>query len=232
MIYDNQVYLSQKQYTHKEIGDFLGIDFKSHNYKRSAIKKLENLGYTSDKYEWVPRKGINILWKPTTPEERIQYLVIRLGIDSRVDAKAFALVIYGMLYDEDLQGVPWSIRAEMVRENYGVDVSERTLKKWLKSLEDLGELTKDKQHYRWWKTYYNECGDRIREEVPEDDPELQQYREDIRHCYATGQEINLWSKYKCRYYRSYYLTFGAWHNTELFDELMVAVVEYLAAARS
>ena len=225
------VYISVGDKDREMLADMFDLDVKdTKHFKRNVERWLEKLGYTQEQYIWQGRgKGLTITWIPETPEEKIEYLVRALGIDERVDVRAFATFVYALLRDLDIQGLPWAEKEKYVQENYGIDVSLPTLKRWADKLKDMGEITTDKTQYKWWCSY-KVNGETVREEINATDPELQQYQEDIKQMYSTGQLDfgTLWDKYGCKYYKSYYLTFGAWHS-ELIDELLNVVEEYLEA---
>lgn len=229
---EREIYFQKRKYSKNEIAEILGINPANKNFKRMVETRLANLGFTEEDYKYIRGGEVIILWVPTELDEKIQYLVRLIGIDTRVDVKAFAIFTYLMMRELDIQGAPWQEKADFIRENYDIDVSEKTLRNWTNKLIELDAVIKDKNEFRWWcSTKIN--GEIIRYEVEteEQKQELQEYRAFIRGFYERGEKLDfgtVWSKFGCKYYRSYYFRFGAWNNLAILDELLDVVEEYLA----
>jgi hypothetical protein len=75
--------------------------------------------------------------------------------------------------------MPWAERESWLRDNCGIQVSERTLRSWTNKLMDLGIITKDNNDYEWWCTTKFD-GETIREPVqPEEMDKVRQYWKDF-----------------------------------------------------
>lgn len=144
---------------------------------------------------------------------------------------AFSIFVYLMARELDIQGAPWEEKASFIKENYNIDVSEKTLRNWTHKLVLLGEIQKDKSEFNWWCTYVvNGQKIRIPVESEEEKKNLQEYREYIKGFYLRDEKPDfgkIWSKFGCIYYRSYYWRFGAWNNLAIVDELLDVVEVYL-----
>lgn len=92
--------------------------------------KLRNWGYGYD----YTRYGVTILRRPATAEEKLKELLIRkLDLDVQNDAVAFARFV-DSFRDDLFASMPWEERSVYMRKNYGIEVSERTLRRWFSKL--------------------------------------------------------------------------------------------------
>ena len=228
---EKEIYFQKRKYNKKEIAGILDIDINNSHFKRAVETKLQNLGFGEEDYQYIRGGDVIILWVPTEPEDKIEYLVRLLGIDKQVDVMAFSIFTYLMARELDIQGIPWQEKANFIKDNYDIDVSEKTLRNWTNKLQLLGELQKDKQEFNWWCSFKID-GETVRVpvETEQDREELAKYQAFIRGFYERGEKIDfsqVWAKFGCKYYRSYYFRFGAWNNTVVMDELLDMVEIYL-----
>ena len=66
--------------------------------KETITNNLTKWGY---RYEWIPRKGVNIIETPDMckPEEQLKSLLMRkLDLDARADYKAFAALFFKLIF--------------------------------------------------------------------------------------------------------------------------------------
>ena len=128
------------------------------------------------------------------------------GLDVRVDIKAFACFLLAFSEVEGFEAMPWAERENWLKEAYGVEVSERTLRKWCNKLIETDTLTKSDAAKAYWRTSKIN-GKTIRELVSGDDEmeaEMKQYWDCRRqlleeHNWKETNEI-LWNTFGCCYY--------------------------------
>lgn len=229
---EKTIYFEKRRYSKEEICAMLNINPSGGNLAKNVKRKMSNLGFEEgEDYSYVRGGEVVILWIPTTASEKMQYLVRLLGIDKQVDVRQFAIFTYLMMRELDIQGAPWQEKADFIRDNYDIDVSEKTLRNWTNKLIDLDAVIKDKTEFRWW------CSVRIGGEVlryevetEEQKQELQEYKDFIRGFYERGEKLefsNVWNKFGCKYYKCYYFKFGAWQDIAVLQELLDVVEEYI-----
>ena len=79
------VQLELRFYPRAEISEILHVRLDSKNFGRDVESKLSNAGY---RCEYKAKRGVYILSKPQTPEERLAEMVYRgLGIDIQTSAE-------------------------------------------------------------------------------------------------------------------------------------------------
>ena len=190
------------------------------------------MGFTEGQDFQFPKRGQTaILWVPQLPQEKIPYLCRLLGIDSQVDAFSFATFVYCLLEESDFQCRPWEEKQLWLQECYGIEVHESTLRRWVSKLMKEDTLIKDKDTYTWWSTT-SINGQKIREELADDDESIEKYREfnqnffqreDIKQMDKNGRNkawfSEMWKEFGCKFYKCYAFTFGAW-NGEILTELI------------
>lgn len=231
------IYIEKRSYNKKKFAEMLGVNPNdSKHLNRNLQRKLEGMGFKEDDYQ-ILRSEVVILWVPTTAEEKIPYLCRLLGIDKQVDAINFTVFCYCLLEQEDFQCRPWPEKAIWIKDCYGVDVTDRTLRAWCSKLMNDGEVVKDKDTFSWW-TSTNINGDIIREEVM-NEQEIEDYRnwnkefferEDVQKMdkKERGETwfSSMWGHFGCKFYKCYAYTFGAWHG-DIMEELIKVGKEYI-----
>lgn len=230
-------YFEKRAYTRQEIAEILRIDPKDKNFARKVRTKLENLGFHEDEGHYIyTRKEVTILWIPQTREERIQYLVALLGIDKQVDAHAFAIFTYRMLWDEDYQRMPWQARTELLREQDDLEYDEKTYRRWTNKLLALDILRKDSTNSSIWGTV-NINGEKVQFEVAPDDEGYIKYKTRRTELFNKYAELppkerwsktfgDLWNEFHCVYYKCGSFDGKAWADNDIIQELLETVSGY------
>lgn len=234
--------LELKYYNRQELAEIIGIDSKDKNYARKVKDTLDKWGYQFDKYSC---KGLTIVKQPTTPEERLNEIFNRYyNIDIRTDIYGMACFLYMLAYDEAFQSMPWAVRAEELRSEFGVSVDERTLRNWANKLMNRDMVAKFNSDKTAWISYKVE-GETFREMITGDEAleeqartyfkKRNQYRKEYkeREVLENNREdyekINseswsfamktLWDEFHCCYYYcpSFYLNAIGEHAQEIFE---------------
>lgn len=225
-----KIYFEQRKYSREEIAEILHLDAKNKNFARQVKTKLINLGFEEGEDFYYSRKEVTILWIPQTREERIRYLVALLGIDKQVDAHAFAVFTYRMLWDEDYQRMPWKARAKLFREQDDLIYDERTYRNWTNKLIDLDILRKDKENTAIWCSFTVD-GKKYQDEVSEDDVDWIRYKNRRNELLELGANWNtlfkqLWEEFHCVYYKCGSFVGKAWVDNEIIHELLSLIAGY------
>lgn len=213
--------LDEKFYSRDQIAKELNLDCRNAHFARKVKETLSKWGYI---YEY-SRKGVNITHKPQEPIERLTEIMLRVyDIDIQIDASAFASFIFLFLCDETFVTMPWGERQRVMKEEMGIDISERTLKSWASKLIKKDMLHKCKAEKEIWCSAYID-GEKIRYTVYGDkdaENEMENYmkdrknsletyisneiakgREDYKKIYKEAWQETiefLWKKYNCCYY--------------------------------
>ena len=204
--------LEVRAYERKEIAEIMGIKMSSHNFIRDVRGKLEKWGYACD----TPRGGAVIITKkPETAQERLAEIMIRLfKLDIQIEVYDFACFLHLMLTEPAAQKMPWAVRHGMIKEMYDLDISEVTLRRWVKHLldDDIISKTEDSE---WWKTC-NIDGEKCQKPVKKAElPAMREYWK--RHAEILNFQLDkhhgdrsaawgatrkqMWQEYECCYYR-------------------------------
>lgn len=164
--------LQMRFYANREMATIMGLDQHEHNFSQKAKRKLEGWGYG---YDFKPRRGFLITSIPQMPEERLTDIMRRvLKIDTQINPYDFACFITLLVWDEnDFVAMPWETRVVMMREYFGVHISERTLQNWRTHLCESGAAERSK-HGGLWHTY-TENGRKIQEPADRNSPEYKEY---------------------------------------------------------
>jgi len=228
-------------YTREEIANILGVNINDTNhFKRNVENKLIKWGY-SFKYS---RKEVTITRIPTTADEKLAEILIReYNLDIRIDTNAFAAFFYSIVVFPEFSSMPWEERAEFLKDEFGVCVSDRTLKSWCSRLLQTSTVVKDDSNKTRWITGYYQ-GEKYRELV-DGDKELEKLADDYRKSmkelldkYKTIENKEkwalvrkeLWNKYQCCIYYCKSIAATAFDNTESLETLqeMVELVNEIA----
>ena len=77
--------LELRFYPREEISEIVHVRLDSNNFGRDVTSTLKNAGYGC---EYKARRGVFILSKPETPEERLAEILYRgFGIDIQINAE-------------------------------------------------------------------------------------------------------------------------------------------------
>ncbi len=167
--------LDLRFYPREEISKVLHVRLDSKNFGRDIENKLSRAGYGC---RYIKRKGVLILSKPETPNERLtEILYLGLGISIQINAEQFACFIAAFTDIDGFDDMPWNKRLKLYNEYYGYHFSQdRTLRSWCSQLLEKGVIVKAGATTRW-RTYY-EDGKKIQEPIEEiDEVEMQSYFE-------------------------------------------------------
>lgn len=151
--------LEKKFYSLAEIKELMNV-----KRKETITNNLTKWNYH---YEWIPRKGVNIIETPdiNTPEEQLKSLLMRkLNLDVRADYKAFAAFFFKIIDDELFLTTPWETRAKIIGDEFGIEVTDRTLRKYNAKLVEKNIIIKDNSRYEYWYTTYvgsEKCQDAV-----------------------------------------------------------------------
>lgn len=139
--------------------------------------------------------------------------------------------------------MPWEERAKFLKDEFGIGISDRTLRSWCSRLLQTSTVVKDDLNKtRWITGYYN--GEKYRELV-DGDKELEKladdYHESMKELLDKYKKLEnkekwnlvrkeLWDKYKCCIYYCKSITTTAFDNTESLETLqeMVELVNEIA----
>ena len=164
--------LQMRFYSNREMAEVMGLDLHDHNFSQKARRRLENWGYG---FVFKPRRGFLITSIPQTPEERLADIMRRvLRINTQINPYEFACFFTMLAWDDTgFRAMPWETRVLMMREYFGVNISERTLQNWRNHLCDTGAAEQWK-HGGLWHTYTQD-GRKIQEPADRTSPEYKEY---------------------------------------------------------
>lgn len=236
------IYVEKRKYKKKEFAEMIGVNPQANNLNRDLKRKLEGMGFSEEDYQLL-RTEIIILWVPQTAEEKIPYLCRLMGIDTQVDAFAFTTFVYCLLEEEDFQCRPWEEKAVWLKDCYGIEVAESTLRRWCSKLMKEDTLIKDTDTYTWWSTTTID-GTKIREELDDDDLSIEAYR-DFNKEFFNREEVKkmdkktrgsqwfseMWATFGCKFYKCYAYTFSPWHG-DILQELVNVGKEYIESKQN
>ena len=237
------IYLEKRTYSKQEIAELLDIKIDK-NFKRNIINKLTNLGFEENE-DFLYKRGGNIiiLYVPQTYEEKITYLVRLLGIDKRIDPIAFTTFLYYLTIDspDNCNKMPWEERAQWLCENYNINVSVRTLQRWISKLINLQIIYKDTYDFEYWcTTNINGIKYRYQVNTDEDKQQMKQYwnyysliKTEAANLFPNntknqGQYVfdKIWKKYHCIYYKCSSFVFNAWEKNPIMREIRELIIEH------
>lgn len=103
-----------------------------------------------------------------TPEIYLKSLLIRrFKLDVQTDIRAFAAFFFMLMDNEAFLVMPWGTRAEMIYQEFGIEISDRTLRTYMSKLLDQGIIHKDDESYQYWCTFYDGL-EKVQQSVFED----------------------------------------------------------------
>ena len=224
--------LEKRFYTLDELAEITGMNCKANNFKRNVENALTKWGYS---YDWFNRRGATITGIPTSPEERLQELLVRqFHVDIQVDMYAFSCFVTAFTDIDGFDSMPWEEREKVFQEYLGRKVDKRTLSKWSKTLIEQEIMGKDCVG-SYWKTEiidkrkirspatekeYEEYEIRRRElmrrleefamDAMRQDPQLP-YKEAVKIAWKELYSI-LWDEFNCCYYCCKTFQFTMWND--------------------
>ena len=143
------IILEQRFYSLAEIKKLMDT-----NRKETITNNLTKWGYH---YEWITRKGVNIIEFPdtTNPEIQLRSLLMRkLDLDIKTDFKAFSAFFFKVMDDELFLTSPWGVKAKVLKDEFGIEVSDRTLRNYNSKLVEKGFIFKNSEKSKDWCTFY------------------------------------------------------------------------------
>ena len=216
--------LELRPYSRQEIADVLGVDINdSKHFKRNVINTLTKWGYD---FEY-SKNWINIKRKPTSAPEKLSEIMIRLyDLDVQLDTYAFSCFFYLLVLSPEFASMPWAERSEMIMREFGIEVSERTLRTWGNKLINAGTFVKDNEKRSRWVTGYY-MGEKYRLLASSDshiEEQVNRYTQEMSELLRkdkTWSEIfsTLWNKYHFCVYYAKGLTLSAWDNNADYDTI-------------
>ena len=233
--------LNLGSYSRAEIAEILGVNIKDTNhFKRNVENKLTKWGY-SFKYS---RKEVTITRVPTTADEKLAEILIRgYDLDIRIDTNAFAAFFYSLVVFPEFSSMPWEERAVFLKDEFGVCVSDRTLRSWCSRLLQTSTVMKDDSNKTRWITGYYQ-GEKYRELVDGDDKleeVADEYYKDMRELLEQYKKLEktekwniirktLWDKHKCCIYFCKSIVPSAFDSASSFETMqeMIDLVNEIA----
>lgn len=232
--------LKTKTYTREEIAKEFNLETSDKHFARKVKETLTKWGYS---FEY-SRKAVTITRKPQTADEKLAEILIReYDLDIRIDTDAFAAFFYSIVVFPEFSSMPWEERAEFLKDEFGIGISDRTLKSWASRLISTSTIVKDDSNKTRWITGYCD-GEKYRELV-DGDEELEKladdYKETMKELLNKYKNLEnkekwtvirneLWNKYKCCIYYCKSIAATAFDNAESLETLqeMVELVNEIA----
>lgn len=213
-----------RNYSRNEMAQLLKVEITDSHFSRKVQSILTKWGY-SFVYS---RKAIQITAAPSTAQERLNELLIReFDLDIRIDIGKFATFVY-LLMDEEFSSMPFGERANVMKQDYNIEVSEITLKRWYKKLVDNNVVETDRLRKTYWVSMYID-GQKVRMKVDEDDEGKIKYENRRRKlaeqnikdgmnkadAYSSAN-LTCWKEFKCCYYSCNTIILNAF-NQQFFE---------------
>lgn len=228
--------LEIRTYERQEIAEITGVKLGSHNFIRDVRSNLEKWGYTCE----TPRGGpVNITSRPTSAKAKLKEVMLRLfKLDTQIANKNeyrdgtldFACFLDFMLNEPAAEMMPWATRHLQIKEMYGMEISEVTLRRWTSRLirNDVFYQDPSRVGAAWWKTMV-EGQEKIQTPVPENEIETvyQYFRRRSEIFQSKSNELDdsrvawsetykaLWAEFGCCYYRCRCLKINGIGNDEI-----------------
>lgn len=178
--------LQKKVYTKAELAEVLGINPKDSHFKRNVENTLKKWGY---EYEFPPySKTITITYVPEGENKLAELLIRDYGIDVQVDAAEFACFLHAFNAIDGFASMPWGERQGAMKDVYGVDVCDKTLRNWANKLFSSGTLMKSNEK-TYWKSIKVSATETLREPVEKSEfIEFYKYRRE-QQCIKIAEKI-------------------------------------------
>ena len=130
--------------------------------------------------------------------------------------------------DEEFSSMPFGERANVMKQDYNIEVSEITLKRWYKKLVDNNVVETDRLRKTYWVSMYVD-GQKVRMKVDEDDEGKIKYENRRRKlaeqnikdgmnkadAYSSAN-LTCWKEFKCCYYSCNTIILNAF-NQQFFE---------------
>ncbi len=241
--------LELRYYPREEIAEALSVKVTSHNFKRDVENILSKWGYG---YNYLNRRGVEILSKPETAEEKLAEIIYRgYGVDIQINSFQFACFIAAFTDIEGFESMPWGAREKEIYQKYGFYVNDRTLRNWTARLIDNGFVAKLAE-YSVWRTRF-EGNRKIREPITESEyNELDEFYkrrselfemhyadniklgispEEAKNAAWTTTYKDLWTEFDCCYYYCKTFVLSAFSKSNEIDfKEVYELVQVIAAA--
>ena len=213
-----------RNYSRNEMADLLKVEITDSHFSRKVQSILTKWGY-SFVYS---RKTIQITAAPSTAQERLNELLIReFDLDIRIDIGKFATFVY-LLMDEEFSSMPFGERVNVMKQDYNIEVSEITLKRWYKKLVDYNVVETNRLRKTYWVSMYVD-GQKTRMKIDENDEGKIKYENRRRKlaeknikngmnkadAYSSAN-LTCWKEFKCCYYSCNTIILNAF-NQQLFE---------------
>ena len=213
-----------RNYSRNEMADLLKVEITDSHFSRKVQSILTKWGY-SFVYS---RKTIQITAAPSTAQERLNELLIReFDLDIRIDIGKFATFVY-LLMDEEFSSMPFGERVNVMKQDYNIEVSEITLKRWYKKLVDYNVVETNRLRKTYWVSMYVD-GQKTRMKIDENDEGKIKYENRRRKlaeknikngmnkadAYSSAN-LTCWKEFKCCYYSCNTIILNAF-NQQFFE---------------
>ena len=213
-----------RNYSRTEMAELLKVEITDTHFSRKVQSILTKWGYSF----LYSRKAIEITAAPSTAQERLNELLIReFDLDIRIDIGKFATFVY-LLMDEEFSSMPFGERANVMQQDYNIEVSEITLKRWYKKLVDYNVVETDRLRKTYWVSMYVD-GQKVSMKVDEDDEGKIKYENRRRKlaeknikdgmnkadAYSSAN-LTCWKEFKCCYYSCNTIILNAF-NQQFFE---------------
>lgn len=213
-----------RNYSRAEMAEMLKVEITDSHFSRKVQSILTKWGY-SFVYS---RKAIQITAAPSTAQERLNELLIReFDLDIQIDIGKFATFVY-LLMDEEFSSMPFGERANVMKQDYNIEVSEITLKRWYKKLVDYNVVETNRLRKTYWVSMYVD-GQKARMKVDEDDEGKIKYENRRRKLVEqnikdgmnkadaySSANLACWKEFKCCYYSCNTIILNAF-NQQFFE---------------
>lgn len=156
-------------------------------------------------------------------------MIRRYDMDIRTDIYGFSVFLYCLLLDDAFNSMPWTEREEWIRQEFNINVDERTLRNWCSKFIEHGTIIKNKHKKTYWMSMKIN-GETVREEVQKDDKARIAYWKDFWSLKEKGVEDlhkELWNKYGCCFYSCGTLELSAFDDVSIVQEIIELVDEII-----
>ena len=172
--------LENRFYSRAEISEATGIPANASQFARDVKKKLTDEGYA---YEWINRRGVQILSRVVTPQMELKKLLVeRLGLSSQIDALDFAQFLVAIMTVPGFASMPYETKEVIISGICGHDIDDGTLRNWTSKLYGSENAYREKKG-ALWHTYKDEFG--VKRQEPAD-PNSEEYK---AYCDARTQTL-------------------------------------------
>lgn len=134
--------LENRFYSRAEISEATGIPASASQFARDVKKRLTDEGYA---YEWINRRGVQILSRTVTPLMKLKRLLVeRLGLSTQVDALDFAQFLVAIMTVPGFDSMPYPVREEVISDICGHNIDDGTLRHWMSRMYGSGNAYREK----------------------------------------------------------------------------------------